>query len=220
MLEQPVPLVETTRSVNMAKRRSLILSHARSIIASEGFDALKLRDLAHRAGVTVPTIYNLIGGKTDILALIIEDLVTRLKVVHERLGAGEVETVFEAQIDTRIELFATDEDYYKAAYIAGDRSGLFEQRSPSGIYARSLQLTTSACREAQKAGLLLGQVTAEQMGRQIYGCYRQARQDWVNGYFGLDTLRKQALTGVFLSLSADAEPEFHKRLLAKIKALK
>ena len=66
---------ETTRSKNMAKRREAILREARSLIANEGFEALKIRDLAARAGLTVPTIYNLIGGKNEILAVIILSLI-------------------------------------------------------------------------------------------------------------------------------------------------
>jgi len=220
MSENMLKSTETTRSTNMAKRRALILSHARNVIANEGFDALKLRDLAARAGITVPTIYNLIGGKSDILALIIEDLITRLEVVHESARYGNVENVFEAQIDTRLELFAKDESYYRAAYIAGDRIGLFEQSSPSGLYARSLRLTTSSCKKATEAGLLCGHISSEQLGRQIYGCYRLARQDWVNGYHDLKALRKQALTGVFLSLAADAKPAFHKRLMGRLAAFR
>jgi AcrR family transcriptional regulator len=210
---------ETTRATNMARRRALILSHARDVIANEGFEALKLRDLATRANITVPTIYNLIGGKSDILTLIIEDLVTRLEAVHKNANQSNVEDVFEAQIDTRLELFAKDESYYRAAYIAGDRIGLFEQNSPSGLYKRSLHLTISSCREAIDADLLFGRVASEQLGRQVYSCYRHARQDWVFGYYDLEGLRKQALTGIFLSLAADAKPAFHKRLMQRLEIL-
>ena len=42
---------ESTRSKNMAKRRETILREARILIADEGFEALKIRDLAARAGL-------------------------------------------------------------------------------------------------------------------------------------------------------------------------
>lgn len=220
MSDQSLSIVESTRSANMSKRRALILSHARNLIAGEGFDALKLRDLANRAGVTVPTIYNLIGGKPEILTLIIEDLVERLEAVQHDVETHSLEAAFQAQIDKLAELFSSDEDYYRAAFIAGDRSGLFEQQSSSGIFSRSVRLPIDACREAKEAGLLHGRVSAEQLGRQIYGCYRLARQDWVNRYFDLGTFRKHALTGVFLCLAADATPAFRKRLIERIASLK
>ncbi len=204
----------------MAKRRESILSEARKLIATEGFDALKLRDLAGRAGVTVPTIYNLIGGKPEILAVIIEDLVAQLQNALQLATAAQAEGIFEAQVNQLSDLFSTDEDYYKAAFIAGDHSGLFEQRSDTGIFARSVQPLIDACEQAQENGHLLGQVSAEQMGRQIYGCYRLARQDWTNGYFGLETFRAQALTGIFLCLAADADEGFRHRLLEKVSSFK
>lgn len=208
------------RSANMAKRRESILSEARKLIATEGFDALKLRDLAARAGVTVPTIYNLIGGKPEILAIIIEDLVAQLQNALQPATTTQAEGVFEAQVNQLADLFSTDEDYYRAAFIAGDHSGLFEQRSDTGIFARSVQPLIDACELAHKNGHLLGHVSAEQMGRQIYGCYRLARQDWTNGYFGLETFRAQALTGIFLCLAADAEEGFRRRLLEKVSSFR
>jgi AcrR family transcriptional regulator len=209
----------TKRSLNMAKRRSLILSHTRSILAQEGFDALKIRDLAERAGVTVPTIYNLIGGKTEILKLIIEDLVKHLQSVQSPYEVENVEAAFEAQIDQLAALFGTNKDYYRAAFLAGDRSGLFEQTTEEGIFSRSVRVPIEACLEAQETGLLLGKISAHTLGRQIYGSYRLARQDWVNGYFDLAAFRVQALTGVFLCLAADASPAFRKRLIKRISNL-
>jgi len=220
MTELTNAIPESTRATNMEKRRMAIMSHTRKIIAEEGFDALKLRDLAKRVGVTVPTIYNLIGGKPEILSSIITELVERLAQVQSRVENDDIELAFEVQIEKLAELFASDERYYKAAFIAGDRSGLFEQRSKSGIYARSVQLPIDACVEAQRVGLLRGQISATQLGTQIYGSYRLARQDWTHGYFNLKTFRQQALTGVFLCLAADANAEFHERLISRVKALK
>jgi len=207
------------RLVNKEKRRRRILEHARKTIVKKGFDDLKLRELAISAGVTVPTIYNLIGGKPEILSIIIKEVVERLHTVQNQRNFKDVERAFEAQIEDLAALFAEDQEYYKAALIAGDRSGLFEQSSSSGIFARSLQFPIKACKVAQSEGLLIGNISAKQMGRQIYGCYRLARQDWVNGYFNLNGFRSQALTGIFLCLAADASPEFHQRLLRRLSKL-
>ena len=189
------------------------------MIAEEGFDALKIRELAARAELTVPTIYNLIGGKSEILARIIEALVKRLHEVQNQSDFDDIEAGFEQQITRLADLFAQDEDFYRAAFVAGDRSGLFEQRSNHGIFARSLQQPVEACKAAQAEGLLKGQISAEQLGRQVYDSYRLARQDWANGYFDLDGFRDQALTGVFVCLAADASTEFRQRLLKRVSSL-
>ena len=208
-----------TREDKKSQRAERILDHARAMIAEEGFDALKIRELAARAELTVPTIYNLIGGKSEILARIIEALVARLHEVQSQTGDDDIEAGFEQQITRLADLFAQDEDFYRAAFVAGDRSGLFEQRSDHGIFAWSLQQPVEACRSAQAAGLLQGAISAEQLGRQVYDSYRLARQDWANGYFDLEGFRTQALTGVFLSLAADAAPAFRERLLKRISSL-
>ena len=67
--------------------------------------------------------------------------------------------------------------------------------------------------------LLRGNVPPEVLGPQIYGCYRSARQDWANGYFDLDGFRRQALTGIFLCLAADANLTFRARLMEQISML-
>ena len=175
----------STRETNMAKRRDTILQQARQLIASEGFEALKIRDLAQRAELTVPTIYNLIGGKNDILKLIIEDLVDQLRVIQGQANHGPVEASFAKQINDLADLFKTDETYYRAAFIAGDRSGLFEQSSDQGIFSHFVQQPIDACKRAEQENLLRGNIPAEVLGAQIYGAYRLARQDWANGYFDL-----------------------------------
>ena len=76
---------ESTRSKNMAKRRETILREARALIANEGIEALKIRDLAARAGLTVPTIYNLEGGKNEILAVIIDEMVVQLRTIQDEV---------------------------------------------------------------------------------------------------------------------------------------
>ncbi|MEE2929250.1 MAG: TetR/AcrR family transcriptional regulator [Pseudomonadota bacterium] len=210
---------ESTRSKNMAKRRETILREARSLIADEGFEALKIRDLAARAGLTVPTIYNLVGGKNEILAVIINEMVVQLRAIQDAARIDPVEESFAKLIEDLADHFASDETFYRAAFIAGDRSGLFEQSSGEGIFAHFVQQPTEACARAVSEGLLRGQIAPEVLGPQIYGCYRLARQDWANGYFDLDGFRKQALIGVFLCLASDARPAFRERLMSKIAGL-
>lgn len=210
---------ESTRSKNMAKRRETILREARILIAEKGFEELKIRDLAARASLTVPTIYNLVGGKNEILTVIIDEMLTQLRIIQDQGGSGPVEDSFAKQINDLADHFATEQSFFRAAFIAGDRSGLFEQSSNHGIFAHFVQQPIEACVRAVKEGLLRGQIPPEVLGPQIYGCYRLARQDWAHGYFDLDGFRKQALIGVFLCLASDAEPAFRERLIGKVTSL-
>ncbi len=120
---------ETTRSKNMAKRRETILRQARILIAQDGFEALKIRDLAARAGLTVPTIYNLVGSKNEILCVIIDDMLSQLRIIQNQSAAGSIEDSLTKLINNVADHFATNEAFFRAVFIAGDRSGLFEQSS-------------------------------------------------------------------------------------------
>jgi AcrR family transcriptional regulator len=62
-----------------AERRARILKAARELIAERGYDGLTMRDLAAASRVSVPTLYNLFGGKQAILL-------------------GELESTFEAVV--------------------------------------------------------------------------------------------------------------------------
>ena len=57
----------------MNRRRDRILNSARELISSKGYSRLTMRSLAEAAGVTVPTIYNLIGNKDAVLGATIHD---------------------------------------------------------------------------------------------------------------------------------------------------
>ena len=65
------------RTEQKAERRERILESAREMIGKRGYESLTMRDLAHAARVTVPTIYNLIGGKEVVLFAAIEEQTAR-----------------------------------------------------------------------------------------------------------------------------------------------
>lgn len=67
----------TTPSAPMQRRRERILAAAREIIAERGYDGLTMRELATAGRVTVPTVYNLIGGKEAVLFAAVEEQTAR-----------------------------------------------------------------------------------------------------------------------------------------------
>lgn len=60
---QPAPAV----LAQMTERRDRILEAARDIVAEQGVDRLTMRELARRSRVTVPTLYNLVGGRDQVI---------------------------------------------------------------------------------------------------------------------------------------------------------
>jgi hypothetical protein len=47
-----------------------------------------------------------------------------------------------------------------------------------------------------------------------------ARLDWMHGYIDLESYRIQVMTGMLITLCADATPDFKEELFTKINTLK
>lgn len=207
-----------TRAANMQRRRERILHEARRLIGALGFNGLTLRHLAEAAGVTVPTIYNLIGNKDQLLRELNEEMMSHLEA---RLAARPSESPLEraeAMISESIALFSSDADYYRAALIAADYVEHAMTRDES-LGRRSVRLPTDVCRAAQAAGELRGVIPAEVLGEQVFRTYRTACRDWANRRLTLDRFRAKALLAVYLTLAADAVDGFHAVLVGKIARL-
>ena len=208
-----------TRTANMLKRRENILSVARSMISSDGIDEFTLNKLALASNVTVPTIHNLIGRKSQVFEQLVEAMGERIEKVFFSADVQDPIVAVEAFVDRLMELYSDDPIFYKAAFVAGDHIKLFEQELPDGIFSKSLDLAVKVCLNARENGHLKGNIDSISLAHQLFSCQRLARHDWINDYIDLDTYRNQILTGMFVVLAADASEELHKRLLKKIKAL-
>ena len=210
-------MVETTRAINKEKRRQRILAVARKTLARAGVDGLTVRQLASDAGITVPTIYNLVGNKEDLLRLLLDELVTRSE---QALAEVEEEDPIEATtrvVGTLATLFAEDEDFCRAALRAGQ--GLERSGARSGaprIWQRSAQVATRICLEAAEAGLLRGDCDPERIGERAYDSYRIAAIDWLDGVIDVNEFERNALIGFYLCLAADAVPRFRRALMSRI----
>src|SRR5271166_5540453 len=84
-----------TRLRNMDARRQRILDEACHLLAGGGTEGLTLRALAENSGVTVPTIYNLVGCKdqvvTSLIAAALDRLEEALQGVPTVRGIGRAE---------------------------------------------------------------------------------------------------------------------------------
>ncbi len=210
-------MAETTRAINKEKRRQRILSVARKTLARDGVDGLTVRQLAREAGITVPTIYNLVGSKDDLLRLLLDELVTRTERV---LAEVEEEDPIEATarvVGTLATLFAEDEDFCRAALRAGqsvERSG--SNNGALRIWQRSAQIAIRICLDASEAGLLRGDCDPKRIGERAYDSYRIAAIDWLDGVIDVSEFERNALIGFYLCLAADAVPRFRRALMSRI----
>ena len=204
----------------MQRRRQRILNSARDLIAEGGFDALNLRDLAQRAEVTVPTIYNLIGRKQELLQVLFEGT---LKPFENVRLVTDVDAPFnwpESLVDRIVAVVRENENYYRAEYIARRRLEQEGDVFGTGLLDRAVQVAADACRESIAVGLLRGDVDPEQLGGQIYSALRFAYARWARAEIDLPALRREVLTGAYICWAADVRDEHRVELVDRLAALK
>lgn len=210
----------STRAINMEKRRQRILSAARATLAREGVDGLTVRKLADEAGITVPTIYNLIGNKDDLLRRLLEELVSRAEQALLEVEEDDPIDATARVVGALATLFAEDEDFCRAALRAGQ--GLARSGSSNGslrIWQRSARIAKRICMDASEAGLLRGDCDPARIGERAYDSYRIAAIDWLDGVIDVAEFERNALIGFYLCLAADAVPRFRRALMSRIGEL-
>ena len=65
---------------------------------------------------------------------------------------------FEVFIDKIVALYGSDEVFYRAAFLGGERLGLFEHEMSDGIFAKSIRVAERLCQRALDRGYLLGRI--------------------------------------------------------------
>lgn len=89
MTESALPLSTTKPAprVRMSgtERREQLLDIGRSLFAAKGFDATSVEEIAERAGVSKPVVYEHFGGKEGLYAVVVDREVRRLL---ERIDAS------------------------------------------------------------------------------------------------------------------------------------
>jgi AcrR family transcriptional regulator len=75
-LNLPRPVIRTRTTG--AERREQLLDVARAVFGEKGFDATSVEELASRAGVSKPVVYEHFGGKDGLYATVVDREMSRL----------------------------------------------------------------------------------------------------------------------------------------------
>ncbi|HEY2724280.1 MAG TPA: TetR/AcrR family transcriptional regulator [Pseudonocardiaceae bacterium] len=71
------------------ERREQLLDVGRALFAQKGFDAASIEEIAHRAGVSKPVVYEHFGGKEGIYAVVVDrEMRTLLDAMTSALSSG------------------------------------------------------------------------------------------------------------------------------------
>ena len=213
------------RTMAVQERKERIFSAARAIIAQQGMDGLTTRGLAQAAGLTVPTLYNLVGDKDAILT----QLVSRnVEAIWDRLEFDRRATpldMADAIIDEAYAVVLADKAFFRSILpLMIDLKIVFAanpDRDDAGARAanRCVEMAEFAYAAAIEKGLLRGSLSPSEMGQQMFITYRGPMRDWLENVIGDEEMIRRQRRGFYLVLAADAEEDFRETLIARIAAL-
>lgn len=209
------------RAHNMQKRRTRILAEARGLLARGGFDAMNLRELARLADVTVPTIYNLIGNKEEVIVALMEEALAEIEARIDTAANDTPLAHATAVVTASTALFAEDEDFYRPAFLAVE---YLEQAGPhhdkvARLYAWGRRFIDDGIAACRAAGLLRGAVKAPVLGDLVLRSYRANCRAWAGGQYAIEEFSRLTLLDIHVALAADATDAFRQQLVRQISAL-
>lgn len=205
------------RVVQMAQRRERILAAAREIVAEGGSAGLSMRALARRSGVTVPTVYNLIGGRDVVLLAAIEEQTARFAAgIEESRARSPVERILAVHESCVRELRRLPR-YYRTLLLllatshAADAIRSRVQSALAGELARGVE-------SLKVAGLLADWVDPAVLVALLQRNLNVVALQWASGELGDTGLRSAALYSACCVLAGACAAEARDRFAARAAA--
>jgi len=184
---------------HMAERRARILAAARTLIADRGFEGLTMRELARASRVSVPTVYNLFGGKHAVLLAEPEETFAAVAGSLETVGGrGVVERAFAICETGNRELLAVPAYSRELVHVFL----VAEETRPMrrAINERYVELMAGVLADGQEAGELVRWIDPTILARRMFAHYVHAMIEWAGGELGDDEFRAATELGMSLLL--------------------
>jgi len=178
-----------------AERRARILVAARELIAARGYDGLTMRDLAKASRVSVPTLYNLFGGKQALLLGELESTFAAVVAGTEQARTGSVVDRALATCDAgNADLLAVPRYSRELILLFLTSSEKAEVRRASAeSYA---ELMANVLRDGQKAGEIQPWIDPLVFARGMFAHYQLAMIEWARGEMDTDGFRAATRFGM------------------------
>ena len=199
------------RTLQMNRRRNRILDAARQVISDQGYQHLTMRTLAQASGVTVPTIYNLIGNKDAVLAATIHDGALRF-FENARQNANPV-SILEKNVAELLRQPA----YYRPLLRVLLNGGASEAMAEiDALYLRHLQDTLRALADRGEIEPWVDcAILAERMLSNLYG----AASEWATGVLSDEALPVAASYDANIALAGVATEKSKPRFQNRVRRL-
>jgi AcrR family transcriptional regulator len=192
-----------------------VLEAAAALIAAEGVEGLTMRRLAIEADVSVATVYNLIGGRSDVVrALSVEVLGRFDETLFEarstdpldraRELVGGVIDIVTTEVSPRLVLAALDDE------ILTDELG--EQWQSSGLLGSVLQAMI-------ERGELDGDLSPDALADQVWFSYTRFLRLWASGLLDEREFRARSLYALDVCLLAQATDAVREGIVTHARGL-
>lgn len=211
------------REANVAARRQRILESARTLLKESGPDGLSMRKLARNAGLSVTTLYNLLGSREEILQALIRDSVQRLdepapdaRTTRDplRRAARAMEGLLSYMIDNG--------DLLRPLIVADFSTGHWARlvQQDEGRRLQSLKgAIHTAVGDALDRGQLRTSVGQPFLETQLYVGWELALDQWAFGILDDEVYRLKSLCGFYVALLAFAAPDVRPRIEKELRRL-
>ena len=185
-------------------------------MAERGWNGLTMRSLAEQSQVSVPTVYNLIGGKDALLDALMECLFMKVK---GSIGEGQGDVVTRARALWRAGLapFVEAPEYSRelmCLFLSGAGSASLRRAQD----ARYTELAISLLQEGMDSGALIDVVGAEPLAWTMYTQWISQVIRWARNDIGMEQMIRDIDRGLCLLLLGVTTGDAHKGVVALLQA--
>ena len=181
------------------QRRRLILDTMRSLLAEKPEEDISAGEIARLCDISVPTIYNLVGTRDQMLGTLINEFVRELDDRVRELGLGQPIEAAAQAVDISTSILLHESPVYRQVV---RRLGGADASMGTGATRLSVDLQTRLIKAGQDQGLILPKHDAHQIGRQIVLTYNGTMVAWARHMLTDETFRAQALYNFHTTIAA------------------
>lgn len=211
------------REANVAARRQRILESARALLQESGPEGLSMRKLARQAGLSVTTLYNLLGSREKILQALIKDSQQHLEAPAADADA-DADPLRRASraMDGILRYIVDNGDLLRPLIVADFRTGSWTklgQQDEGEHFRSSKDAIRAAITEALADGQLRSVVGLRFLEVQLHVGWELALDQWAFGVVDDEVFRLKSLCGFYVALLAFAEPHVRPGIEEKLRRL-
>lgn len=205
----------TTRPKVRDRNRRRVLEAAREMVAAGGLDALSMRALADRAGVSATTLYNLFGTKDGIVHALATDILREVDAGFDHIVDDDPIEQLRARLLLLVEVVIDRAPPSLVSAVLEDPV-LTEQINAQWA---SHTLVEDALRDAMEQGFLVDDLDAALVAEHVRSGLLHQQRMWAAGVIDDTRYRAAAAYAIDIALVAIARGPNRDQLIASLQQL-